>query len=261
MADDELAPGDCWIEWADGGIVRDARGRRSVSMKLSRRYLDEGPQHARRKGNSGDDDNERHTARSRFPISKWRRVRPCRRRLDCARSTAATVNARRRDLEAVFDVPVQVRRSWANPHGSQPAAKLGPGTVVELDRKVGEAIDIYVNDRLVARGEVVLVEDRLGITMTEIIKSDQAYATMIRRHRMTGSKASMRLLIFGTLGVNSLRRQRSPWIRAPRSRTPTASSRRLPCCAWPRRRSHDGRRRLDIGLLVRCWRRNASTCR
>ena len=49
--------------------------------------------------------------------------------------------------------------------------KLGKGTIVELDRKVGEAIDIYVNDRLVARGEVVLVEDRLGITMTEIIKS------------------------------------------------------------------------------------------
>ena len=51
--------------------------------------------------------------------------------------------------------------------------KLGRGAVVELDRKVGEAIDIYVNDRLVARGEVVVVEDKLGITMTEIIKSDQ----------------------------------------------------------------------------------------
>jgi flagellar motor switch protein FliN len=49
--------------------------------------------------------------------------------------------------------------------------KLGRGAVVELDRKVGEAIDIYVNDRLVARGEVVVVDDRLGITMTEIIKT------------------------------------------------------------------------------------------
>ena len=48
--------------------------------------------------------------------------------------------------------------------------KLGPGTVLELDRKVGEAIDIYVNNRLVARGEVVIVDDRLGVTMTEIIK-------------------------------------------------------------------------------------------
>jgi flagellar motor switch protein FliN/FliY len=46
--------------------------------------------------------------------------------------------------------------------------------VVELDRKVGEAIDIYVNDRLVARGEVVVVDDRLGITMTEIIKTQKA---------------------------------------------------------------------------------------
>jgi flagellar motor switch protein FliN/FliY len=52
--------------------------------------------------------------------------------------------------------------------------KLGRGTVVELDRKIGEAIDIYVNDRLVARGEVVLVEDRLGITMTEIVKAERA---------------------------------------------------------------------------------------
>ena len=52
--------------------------------------------------------------------------------------------------------------------------KLGRGMVVELDRKIGEAIDIYVNDRLVARGEVVLVEDRLGITMTEIVKAERA---------------------------------------------------------------------------------------
>jgi flagellar motor switch protein FliN/FliY len=52
--------------------------------------------------------------------------------------------------------------------------KLGKGTIVELDRKVGEAIDIYVNDRLVARGEVVLVEERLGVTMTEIIKAGQS---------------------------------------------------------------------------------------
>ena len=53
--------------------------------------------------------------------------------------------------------------------------KLGRGAVVELDRKLGEAIDIYVNNRLVARGEVVMVDDdRLGITMTEIVKSDRS---------------------------------------------------------------------------------------
>ena len=57
--------------------------------------------------------------------------------------------------------------------GDQIVETLGPGTVLELDRKVGEAIDIYVNDRLVARGEVVLVEEKLGVTMTEIIKAER----------------------------------------------------------------------------------------
>jgi len=78
------------------------------------------------------------------------------------------------DLEAVFDVPVQVSAVLGRsrmPVGE--LLKLGPGTVLELDRKVGEAIDIYVNNRLVARGEVVLVEDKLGVTMTEIIKADR----------------------------------------------------------------------------------------
>ena len=79
------------------------------------------------------------------------------------------------DLEAVYDIPVQVsavlgKASMEVSH----LLKLGRGAVVELDRKVGEAIDIYVNNRLVARGEVVVVEDRLGVTMTEIIKTDRA---------------------------------------------------------------------------------------
>jgi flagellar motor switch protein FliN len=77
------------------------------------------------------------------------------------------------DLEQVFDVPVTV--SAVLGHSQMPVGellRLAPGTVLELDRKVGEAIDILVNNRLVARGEVVLVEDRLGVTMTEIIKGD-----------------------------------------------------------------------------------------
>jgi flagellar motor switch protein FliN len=77
------------------------------------------------------------------------------------------------DLEAVYDIPVQVSAvlGRANMEVNQ-LLKLGRGAVVELDRKVGEAIDIYVNNRLVARGEVVVVEDRLGVTMTEIVKGE-----------------------------------------------------------------------------------------
>ena len=76
------------------------------------------------------------------------------------------------DLEAVFDVPVRI--SVILGRARIPVAELlqlDAGTVVELDRQVGEAVDIYVNDRLVARGEIVLVENRLGVTMTEIIKA------------------------------------------------------------------------------------------
>ena len=81
-----------------------------------------------------------------------------------------------RELEAVYDIPVQISAvlGRATMQVSQ-LLKLGRGAVVELDRKLGEAVDIYVNNRLVARGEVVMVEDnRLGVTMTEIVKAERA---------------------------------------------------------------------------------------
>jgi flagellar motor switch protein FliN/FliY len=78
------------------------------------------------------------------------------------------------DLEAVFDVPVQVSAVLGRTRMDVgDLLNLAPGAVLELDRRVGEAIDIYVNNRLVARGEVVLVEEKLGVTMTEIIKADR----------------------------------------------------------------------------------------
>ena len=79
------------------------------------------------------------------------------------------------DLAPVFDVPVNISAVLGKAHMSvAQLLKLAQGSVLELDRKVGEAIDIYVNNRLVARGEVVVVDDRLGVTMTEIIKSEDA---------------------------------------------------------------------------------------
>ena len=79
------------------------------------------------------------------------------------------------DLGAVYDVPVTVSAvlGHAQMQVSQ-LLKLGRGAVIELDRRVGEAIEIYVNDRLVARGEVIIVDDdRLGVTMTEIVKQER----------------------------------------------------------------------------------------
>ncbi len=81
------------------------------------------------------------------------------------------------DLAPVFDVPVNISAVLGKASLSvAQLLKLGNGSVLELDRKVGEAIDIYVNNRLVARGEVVVVDERLGVTMTEIIKSEDAAA-------------------------------------------------------------------------------------
>ena len=78
------------------------------------------------------------------------------------------------DLDAVYDIPVQVSAVLGKSTMQvNQLLKLGRGAVVELDRKVGEAIDIYVNNRLVARGEVVVVDERLGVTMTEIIKANR----------------------------------------------------------------------------------------
>ncbi len=84
-----------------------------------------------------------------------------------------TDDVQEKDLHAIYDIPVQVSAvlGRSNMQVSQ-LLKLGRGAVVELDRRVGEPIDVYVNNRLVARGEVVVVEDKLGITMTEIVKSE-----------------------------------------------------------------------------------------
>jgi flagellar motor switch protein FliN/FliY len=75
-------------------------------------------------------------------------------------------------LSAVYDVPLQL--SAVLGRTTMPVSqllRLGRGAVVELDRKVGDPVEVYVNDRLVARGEVLVLEDRLGVTLTEIVKS------------------------------------------------------------------------------------------
>jgi len=87
-------------------------------------------------------------------------------------SDIADVPRNAQDLEAVYDIPVQVSAVLGKSTMEvSRLLRLGKGAVIELDRKVGEAIDIYVNNRLVARGEVVVLDQRLGITMTEIIKT------------------------------------------------------------------------------------------
>lgn len=76
-------------------------------------------------------------------------------------------------LEAIYDIPVEITvvlgKSRININD---LLNLDKGSVVELNRRVGESVDIYVNDRLVAKGEIVIVEDNIGITMTEVFKAE-----------------------------------------------------------------------------------------
>ena len=75
--------------------------------------------------------------------------------------------------KAILDVPLEVTAvlGTANMKVSQ-LLKMGRGAVVQLERTVGEDIEIKVNGNLIARGEVVVVEDHLAITMTKIYKTN-----------------------------------------------------------------------------------------
>jgi flagellar motor switch protein FliN/FliY len=80
-----------------------------------------------------------------------------------------------RHLETVLQIPVSVKvvlGSATMPVSS--VLKLGRGAVVPLDRKVGEPVDVVVNGRVIARGEVVVLDEdnsRFGVSLTEVIGS------------------------------------------------------------------------------------------
>ena len=76
-----------------------------------------------------------------------------------------------RPIEAVYDVPVTLSAVIGTTKILvSDLLKLTRGSVVELERRLGDPVDIFVNNRLIAKGEVVSVDDKLAITMTEVIK-------------------------------------------------------------------------------------------
>ncbi|CAL7961686.1 Flagellar motor switch protein FliN [Alphaproteobacteria bacterium] len=74
------------------------------------------------------------------------------------------------DLQAVYDVPLQVSVVIGNTElRVSDILKFTSGTVIELDKKVGEPVDVYINGKVVAKGEIVLVNDKVGVTLTEMV--------------------------------------------------------------------------------------------
>ncbi len=87
------------------------------------------------------------------------------------------VSTRRLDL--LLDVPLDVTVELGrNRMTIQDLLALSPGSVLELDKIAGEPLDIVVNDRLIARGEAVVINDKFGIRITDIISKSERIARL-----------------------------------------------------------------------------------
>ena len=77
-------------------------------------------------------------------------------------------------IDSLYEIPVKVSVMLGKTHMQiDDLLKLGKGSVVELDKKVGEPVDICINDKIVAKGEIVIVDNKIGVTLTELIDSDK----------------------------------------------------------------------------------------
>ena len=74
------------------------------------------------------------------------------------------------NLEVLLDIPVKVSvELGACQMSMQEVLKLGPGSIMQLDKKSDAPVDLFVNQKLVARGEVVVLDDHFGIRITEVV--------------------------------------------------------------------------------------------
>jgi len=84
-----------------------------------------------------------------------------------------------RRLELLLDVPLDLSVELGRTRMSiQDLLNLSPGSVVELDKIAGEPLDILVNDRLIARGEAVVVNDKFGVRITDIVSPSERIARL-----------------------------------------------------------------------------------
>jgi flagellar motor switch protein FliN/FliY len=84
-----------------------------------------------------------------------------------------------RRMDLLLDVPLDLSVELGRARMTiQDLLGLGPGSVIELDKIAGEALDILVNDRLVARGEAVVVNDKFGVRITDIVSQSERIARL-----------------------------------------------------------------------------------
>jgi flagellar motor switch protein FliN/FliY len=93
------------------------------------------------------------------------------------RDLASDGSSRRLDL--LLDVPLDVNVELGRCRMTiQDLLALGPGSVVELEKLAGEPLDILVNNRLIARGEAVVVNDKFGVRITDIVSPSERIARL-----------------------------------------------------------------------------------
>lgn len=74
------------------------------------------------------------------------------------------------DIDLIMDIPLEIRVELGQAKMLiNDLLQLGQGSVIELNKNIGDPIDIYICDKLIAKGEVVVVEDKFGIRLTNII--------------------------------------------------------------------------------------------
>jgi flagellar motor switch protein FliN/FliY len=78
------------------------------------------------------------------------------------------------DLDVILDIPVQISMEVGSASITiRNLLQLNQGSVIELDRLAGEPLDVLVNGTLIAHGEVVVVNDKFGIRMTDVISPSE----------------------------------------------------------------------------------------
>ena len=93
---------------------------------------------------------------------------------EAAQATAAVAQSASHNMDVIMDVMLHVIVEVGKARMTiQDLLQLGQGSVIELEKLAGEALDIYVNGKHVAKGEAVIVNEKFGVRLTEIITPEQ----------------------------------------------------------------------------------------
>ncbi|MFY9941674.1 MAG: flagellar motor switch protein FliN [Desulfobacterales bacterium] len=94
-------------------------------------------------------------------------------------ATAAATGGGERDLDFILDIPLELSVELGRTRMLvNDLLQLGQGAIVQLDKLAGEPLEIYINRKLVARGEVVVVNEKFGVRLTDIISPTERVRTL-----------------------------------------------------------------------------------